>query len=323
MRLRGRLDVAALAAQPGARSCAATRCCARPSPRPTREPVQIVAAAATGAAAGGRPGGSARGRARGGGAAAVAGGARGGRSTSRAGRCCGPGCCASRRSEHAAFFTMHHIVERRLVDRRAGRRGRGALRRLRARAGPRRCPSCRPVRRLRRLAAAAGWTARSWSAKLAYWRERARRRSPRCELPTDRPRPAVQTFARRGARLHPAGGRRGGPRGSGPAPGRHACSWSCSPPSRPCSTALGPGRPRRRLADRQPHRARARGADRLLRQHPGPAHRPLGRRPASASLLARVRRSRWRPSPTRSCRSRSWSRSCSRSATCAHRRCSR
>ena len=65
------------------------------------------------------------------------------------------------------------------------------------------------------------------------------------------------------------------------------------------------------------NRARDRGADRLLRQHPGPAHRPRGR--------PRLRGARWRgcarrrsaPTPTRTCRSSAWSRSCSRSASLA------
>ena len=43
------------------------------------------------------------------------------------------------------------------------------------------------------------------------------------------------------------------------------------------------------MADRQPHAARDRGADRLLRQHAGPAHGPVGRRRASRELLGRVR----------------------------------
>ena len=73
------------------------------------------------------------------------------------------------------------------------------------------------------------------------------------------------------------------------------------------------------------NRAGDRGADRLLRQHPGAARatcRATTRR--SAALVARVARDgASTPTRTRTCRSRSWSRSCARSAACATRRCSR
>ncbi len=87
----------------------------------------------------------------------------------------------------------------------------------------------------------------------------------------------------------------------------------------------GAGRPAGRHAGRQPHAPRARGADRLLRQHPGAARdRDLrGGDPASASCWPGCARRRSAPTPTRTCRSRSWSRSCSPSATSAARRCSR
>ena len=76
-----------------------------------------------------------------------------------------------------------------------------------------------------------------------------------------------------------------------------------------------PGRPRGGLAGRRPRPAGDRGADRLLRQHPGAARRPRGQTPASASCSAGRGRRRSPPTRTRTCRSRSWSRSWRRSAT--------
>ena len=61
-----------------------------------------------------------------------------------------------------------------------------------------------------------------------------------------------------------------------------------------------------------------RGADRLLRQHPGAARGPGGRSDLPASCWRGCGRSRWAPTRTRTCRSRSWWRSCVRSATLSH-----
>ena len=63
------------------------------------------------------------------------------------------------------------------------------------------------------------------------------------------------------------------------------------------------------------NRARDRGADRLLRQHPGAARRPARATRRSASCWRGCARRRSAPTPTRTCRSSGWSRSCSRSAT--------
>ena len=179
---------------------------------------------------------------------------------------------------------------RRLVDRRPGPRAwqrsttafaRGAAL---AAAG-----AADPVRRLRRLAAA-------WLAGRGRWR----RSSPTgassspgapqpLELPTDRPRPAGRASARcraafiaaepRGIALALAGGSRA-----------RRCSWRCWRPSSRCSAATAGqedvvvGTP---IAGR--NRVGARGADRLLRQHPGAARGPVGTTRASRELLARVR----------------------------------
>ena len=137
------------------------------------------------------------------------------------------------------------------------------------------------------------------------------------ELPTDRPRPAVQTYrgapvpVQLAAELLRAGCRRWAGsegatlfmtllaafqallaplRGQDDVVRRHARS--------PAATRRGDG-----------------GADRLLRQHAGAARRPVGRPDASASCWRGCGRRRWGRTRTRTCRSSSWWRSCSRSAT--------
>ena len=187
------------------------------------------------------------------------------------------------------------------------------------RAGPRPCPSC-PVQ----YADYAVWQ-RQWlqgealERQLSYWRSSSPA-PPRLELPTDRPRPAVQTYPRRPA------SRRTCPARSSDAlkcPGQRegvTPFMPCSPPSRCCSTATrGQDGHRRRLPHRRPHPRRARGPHRLLRQHPRPAH-PPGRRPLrSASCCSASARPPSAPTPTRTSPSRSSSRSSSPSATSATR----
>ena len=143
------------------------------------------------------------------------------------------------------------------------------------------------------------------------------------ELPTDRPRPAVQTYrggqSSRGSsrRLRrPAGRLRPGARRDAVHDAARRDPGPAAPPQRP-------GRPPGRHAGRRPPRRGDRGADRLLRQHPGPAHRPRRRarlpRAGGAGaggharrLLAPGRALRGRPrQPARS------------SATSPGRRCSR
>ena len=63
--------------------------------------------------------------------------------------------------------------------------------------------------------------------------------------------------------------------------------------------------------------------DRLLRQHARPAHRSLRRSELRRPAWTGCARSRSAPTPTRTCPSRSWSRSCGPSATCGTRRSSR
>ena len=70
--------------------------------------------------------------------------------------------------------------------------------------------------------------------------------------------------------------------------------------------------------DRRAHAGGGGGADRLLRQHAGAAHRPLRRPDASASCCGGCARRRWARTRTRRCRSSGWWRSCSRSASLSH-----
>ena len=69
------------------------------------------------------------------------------------------------------------------------------------RRGLRRCPSCRSSTPTSPSGSATGCAARCSTAQLAYWRRRLAGAPALLELPTDRPRPAVQRFR---------GGRRAG-----------------------------------------------------------------------------------------------------------------
>ena len=197
-------------------------------------------------------------------------------------------CCCS---------TVHHIV--------ADGWSMGVLRRasstaLYARASPRGRPVAAAAELPVQYADFAGLAARAGSRgdgaatrQLAYWRERARRRArARSTLPTDRPRPAVPDATaarRRRCRSPPALA------GALAALGRRqgatlfmtllAAFEALLAPPTPARTTSSVGTP---VANRD--RAGDRGADRLLRQHPGAARRPRRRAHASASCSARVRR---------------------------------
>ena len=129
----------------------------------------------------------------------------GGRSTSRRGPLLRAAPAAARRpSEHvAARSTMHHIVADGwsmgvLV------RELAALYAAFAQGGRRRCPSCRSSTPTSPSGSGSWLQGEVLEAQLACWRERLAGAPAVLELPTDRPRPAVQTLPRRDRAVRPA-----------------------------------------------------------------------------------------------------------------------
>ena len=249
------------------------------------------------------------------GAAAGRGGGARGRSTSRAGPLLrAAAAAAGRATSTSLLLTLHHIVSdgwsmgvlvRELAALYARLRRGPAL----AAAG-----AAGPVRRLRGLAARAGSPGEvlERAARLLA-RARWPARRPLLELPTDRPRPAVQTLPRRGAaaaRCPPAPGARAARR-SRRREGATlfmillaAFQALLAPLHRPG----GPGRSARRSPA-------ATGAEiegligffvNTLVLRADLAGRPELPRAARRGCARR----RSAPTPTRTCRSRSWSRSC-------------
>ena len=222
----------------------------------------------------------------------------------------------------AADDAPHRL--RRLVDGGPGARAGGALRGVRARAGRRRCRSCRCSTPTSPSGSGAGWPASALERQLDYWRAPAGGRAGRPRA-ADRPAAAGGADARRRAPL-----RRRCRRGSTAElqafcrrEGATLVHGAARRLRRPARALRGPGGRAGGLADRRPQPGGDRGADRLLRQHPGPAGGSRRRRRPSATCCGGCGRARWRPTPTRTCRSRPWSRSCGRSATSRGRRCSR
>ena len=296
---------------------AATRRCAPPSGAAAGEPVQVIAAAvprrpcrrSTSPALPRR-----RARAE---AAGFARQAAARRSTSRAARCCASRCCASAPEEHAArSSTIHHIVSDGwsigVLVARAG----GALRALPRGACPRRCRSCRSSTPTS-PSGSGGWLrGEALERQLAYWRAAARGRAAGLELPTDRPRRAAPALPRRRRPVgHPAGELLAAARRRSAGARRRRLFMALLAAFQALlARYAGAGRSAvgTPVADRT--RAGDRGADRLLRQHPGAAHRPLGRPGVPRAAGPRCARRPSAPTPTRTCRSRSWSRSCGPSA---------
>ena len=189
--------------------------------------------------------------------------------------------------EHVAMVTMHHIISDGwsigvLI------REVSALYEAFRRASPRRCPSRPSSTPTSPPGSGAGCRARSCEAQLDYWTGQLAG-LPALELPTDRPRPPSRASAA-------ASGRRSLPKATldavralGRRRGRDALHDAAGGLPGAAPPLLRPGRHRRRLADRRPHSAGARGPDRVLRQHAGPPRRPLGR-PGFRELLRRTRR---------------------------------
>ena len=217
---------------------------------------------------------------------------RGGRSTSRAGRCCAPPAAPAARAEHVLLLTMHHIVSdgwsMGVLRPRAGARSTRRSRRGAAVAAPR---AAGPVRRLRRLAArlARRRGARASSSPTGAEHLAGAPRRSSCP-PTARARRSRPSAAPTGRSALPARadrrparrwrGARGGdavhdPARRLPGPARAAIAGQAD-------VLVG-------IADRQPRPPRDRGADRLLRQHPGAARRPRRRPDLPRARCARVR----------------------------------
>ena len=170
---------------------------------------------------------------------------------------------------------MHHIVSDGWSMARAHPRARRALRRRSGRA--RGVPSAArdSVRRLRRLAGrlAAGGDAAN---ALAFW-TRQLADLPRLELPADRPRPSVVTYA--GATAHTTLDERttAAVRAFGQRTGRDAVHDDGERVRGGAGPLQRPDRSADRHAVGQPQPRRARRADRLLRQRAGPARGSVGR----------------------------------------------
>ena len=254
------------------------------------EPVQVVAAARRprlprGRSRGpaGRDAGAEDGAAgRGGGAAAV---------RPRAGPAAAGALLAPGASESTLLLlTLHHIVERRLVDRACWSGSWGRSTRRSREGSPSPLPELRSSTRTSPPGSAGGSPGSVLESELAWWREQLAGVPPAAGA-AGRPAAAGGAEpARRGARprLCRRDCRRAG-RAVAPAAGRRS-SCRCSPASRCCCARyagqddLAVGTP---IAGRT--RVETGAADRLLRQHPGAARMDLAGDPSFGELLGRVR----------------------------------
>ena len=298
-RCAGALDVGGAAPGARARSCAGTRRCARrfaDARRPARAGDRPPAGPrAAGASISTRlPEAERRGARRS--ELAARGGCAPVRPRARA-RCCAPRLLRLGADEHVLLLTLHHIVADGWSLGRARARAGRALSRRAVAGEPRPLPEL-PVQYAdyavwqRELARGRACS----SAQLAYWRERLAGAAAACWScpPTGRARRRQTTRGggRSGVGCRP--GWRLSCSALGRQRGRDALHDAAGRLPAPLLAPLSrPGRRARRHPDRQPHPARDRGADRLLRQHAGAAHRPVGRPERSASCSGACARRRW------------------------------
>ncbi len=237
---------------------------------------------------------------------------------------------AARRAARCAWSADHHRSWsvgpprdlRRLVALPPGAGDGRPLRRFaRAPVAPASCRCSTPTSRVWQREAR---SRRRWQGELAWWLERLGGEIAPLDLPTDRPRPAVQTY--RGAAssrvLPPASPARlaafGRAQGATLFMTLLAAIAGAAPPLSSGQDDILVGAP---VAGRRPWRPRA---DRLLPEHPGPARRPRRRRARFPRAGWRgCARSPWAPMRTRMCRSRPSSRGLPRTRDLAGRRCSR
>ena len=146
--------------------------------------------------------------------------------------------------------------------------------------------------------------------QIAYWKQQLAGAPAVIDLPTDHPRPAVQTF--RGAHQslvlprHLQEGLQ-----SAESPGRGDPVHDVVGGVQGLVVSLhGSGRPDRGHADRQSQPAGDRRADRILRQRAGPADGPFRQSQFSASSCGGCERSAWGRIAIRTCPSIGWSRNC-------------
>ena len=211
--------------------------------------------------------------------------------------------------EHVLLLTLHHIVSDGWSVGRARCASWRRSTRPSPRASPRRCPRCRSSTRTSPPGSAAGSQGEALERQLAYWKQQLAGAPQALELPTDRPRPPVQTLPRRA----PLPVR--SPRDALPRPWRRsarregatlfmtllAAFQRAAAPLHRARTTSCVGTP---IAE--PHPRRDRGADRLLRQHARAARATCRATRPSASCSRACARRRWAPTPTRTCPSSSW-----------------
>ena len=202
---------------------------------------------------------------------------------------------------HHLLVVLHHVICDGLVLHLLCASSR-ALRGLRGAAPVAPGRAARAVRRLRGLAARAGHRDAAGGARLVAECPGGSGRRDIADIaarPAHRPSPATgPDLSRRACRARPDPRARRAAEPVRPRPRRHALHDAPRRDPGPAAPPQRPGRhPGRRAGGRPPRRG-DRGADRLLPEHPGPAHRPRGR-PGFRVLVERVLEVTWGPIRTR------------------------